>query len=335
MKLRFIISMIVGSLSLMADELRIYSERHYGADKTIFADFTEKTGIEIKVIKAGANELLTRLDAEKAAPQADLYITKDAAGLERAHQKGLLAPLDSESITAQVPAGLRGKDGTWTAITMRGRVVVYAKDRVNPADLPKTYSDLAKPDYKGKILIRSSSSAYNRSLLSSIYYNEGKAAALKWAQGIKNNMARPPQGGDRDQVRAVAQGIGDYAVTNTYYLGVMEQSEKESDRAARAAVNILFPTSGENGTHVNVSGAGIVKGAANADNARQLIEFIVSSDVQRKYQDLTSEYAVAQDVEPNEIISNWGEITPDTTSLHHFLDNYDDAVKLFDFAGWQ
>jgi len=335
MLLRSIIISVISVLSLGAEELRIYSERHYDSDKVIFADFKEKTGIEVKVVKAGADELLTRLKSEKASPQADLYITKDAAGLERATKEGLLDTINSEFVNAQVPAGLRGKDDTWTALTMRARVVVYAKDRVKEADLPKTYADLADPKYKGNILIRSSSSGYNRSLLSSIYHNEGKASALTWAQGVKNNLARPPQGGDRDQVRALAQGLGDYAVTNTYYLGIMEQSENEDDRKARAAVKVLFPTSGEHGTHVNVSGAGIVKGAANVANAKKFLEFVLSDEVQTKYQSLTSEYAVAQNVKPNEIQTAWGEITPDTTSLHHFLDHYEEAIKLFDLVGWK
>lgn len=333
MIMRLTLSILVASLSLKADELRIYSERHYDADKTIFADFTEATGIEVKVVKAGADELLTRLKSEKASPQADLYITKDASGLERAHKEGLLTPLASDVVTTQVPAGLRGKDDTWTALTMRARVVVYAKDRAT--NLPKTYADLADSQHKGQLLIRSSSSGYNRSLLSSIYYNEGKAAALKWAQGVKNNHARSPQGGDRDQIRALAKGLGSFAVTNTYYLGIMEQSENAEDRAARAAVEVIFPTSGEHGTHVNVSGAGIIKGGANEANARKFIEFVVSDEVQTKYQDLTSEYAVAKNVKPNELQQAWGEITPDTTSLHHLLDNYEASIKLFDLVGWK
>ena len=180
-----------------------------------------------------------------------------------------------------------------------------------------------------------SSSGYNRSLLSSIYHNEGTASAQKWAEGVKNNHARPPQGGDRDQIRALAQGLGDYAVTNTYYLGIMEQSDNEDDRKARAAVNVLFPTSGEHGTHVNVSGAGVVKGSENADNARKFIDFILADEVQTKYQDLTSEYAVVNEVKPNELQKAWGEITPDTTSLHHFLDHYEESIKLFDIVGWK
>lgn len=335
MKLRFIINMLVTLLAVSAGEVRIYSERHYDSDKEIFTDFTKETGIEVKVVKAGADELLTRLEAEKSAPQADLFITKDAASLYRAQRKGLLSPLNSSKVKDLVPAELRGKEDHWTALLMRARVVVYNKEKVPTEEAPKTYADLANPSLKGRLLIRSSSSGYNRSLLSSILYNEGKPAALKWAQGVKNNLARPPQGGDRDQVRAVAKGLGDYAVTNTYYLGIMEQSENEDDRKAREAVTVAFPVSGKGGTHVNVSGAGIIKGAENQENALKLIDYILTPEVQKKYQDLTSEYAVVKGVEPNEIQQAWGELTPDTTSLHHFLEHYEEAIKLFDLVGWK
>jgi len=335
MLLRSIIISAITVFSLGAEELRIYSERHYDSDKTIFADFEKASGIKVKVVKAKADELLTRLQSEKAAPQADLFITKDAGSLERASKAGLLAPIGSDFIKSQVPEGLRGKNDTWTALTMRARVVVYAKDRVKEADLPKTYAELADPKYKGNILIRSSSSGYNRSLLSSIYYNEGKPAALKWAEGVKNNHARPPQGGDRDQIKALAKGLGDFAITNTYYLGIMEQSDNEEERNARAAVKVLFPISGDKGTHVNVSGAGVVKDSKNATNAKKFLEFILTNEAQTKYQDLTSEYAVVKGVEPNDLQKAWGELKPDTTSLHHFLDNYEEAIKLFDIVGWK
>ncbi len=334
MKKFIILSLLAAMCMSSAQELYIYSERHYTADKKIFAEFTEKTGIEVKVIKAGADELLARLKSEAKAPVADVYITKDAAQLDRATKAGLLAPLNSPIIEAQVPAELRGKENTWTSITMRGRVIVYAKDRVKD-QLPVTYMDLADEKYRGRVLVRSSSSAYNRSLLASIINNQGKQEALKWAQGITHNMARPPQGGDRDQIRAVAQGIGDFAITNTYYLGIMETSDSETDRQARDAVNIIFPKSGEQGTHVNVSGAGIVKGAKNVENARLFLEFLVSNDIQIKYQKLTSEYAVAKGVEFEQLQKNWGELSPDTQSLHSLIEYNADAVKLLGIAGWQ
>ena len=324
----------ISATAFAQQEVRLYSERHYDADKKIFADFTKATGIEVKVVKAGANELIARLEAEKSAPQADLYLTSDAASLTRATKAGLLSPLESKTIEDRVPANLRGKEGTWTAFTMRGRVIVYAKDRVK-GDLPKTYADLASPAYRGNLLIRSSSSKYNRSLLAALIAHEGKAIATNWAQGIAKNLARPPQGGDRDQIRGVAQGLADFAVTNTYYLGIMEKSESEADRKARAAVGVIFPSLAGHGTHVNISGGGLVKGAANRDHARKFLEYLVSPEVQAEYQKLTSEYAVSPGIPLEPLQKAWGELTPDVDALQVMGDHDQEAVKIFNFVGWK
>lgn len=327
------IAFFVGFLA-QAEEVRLYSERHYDADKEVFSEFTDKTGIEVKVVKAGANELIARLKSEKNSPQADLYITSDAASLTKASKAGLLAPLKSELINAAVPQALRGKQDTWAAFTMRGRILVYAKDRVK-GQLPKSYQDLASPEYRGNLLIRSSTSKYNRSLLASIIAIQGKAKAIQWATGMKNNFARPPQGNDRDQVRAVAKGIADYAIVNTYYLGLLKNGESQEDRDAHAAVGVVLPTSGDRGTHVNISGGGIIKGAKNSSNARKLLEYLVSEEVQRKYQRLTSEYAVSTKVEHEPLQKAWGEINPDLESIHD-LGIYDqEAQKIFNMVGWK
>ena len=317
-----------------AKEVRLYTQRHYTADKQFFAQFTKDTGIEVKVIKAGANELLARLKAEKAAPQADLYITTDAAALDRADAAGLLDKLNSETIQSRIPEGLQGRNGTWIPITMRGRVIIYSKKRAGK-DLPTTYQDLAARQWKGRILIRSSSSVYNQSLLASILATEGRPAALAWARGVKNNMARPPQGGDRDQVRGVAQGLGELAVTNTYYLGLLEQSDDPKDRAARAAVGVIFPNQQDRGAHINVSAAGIVKGARNRLHAIALLEFLTSKEVQAGYQKMTSEFAVVKGVEPEPLQKNWGSFKADYASLHKLAGHHEEAVKIFDLAGWK
>jgi iron(III) transport system substrate-binding protein len=317
-----------------AKEVRLYTQRHYAADKEFFTQFTKDTGIEVKVIKAGANELLARLKAEKAAPQADLFITTDAAALDRADAAGLLDKLNIETIQSRIPEGLQGKNGTWVPITMRGRVIVYSKERAGK-NLPKTYKDLAASQWKGRVLIRSSSSGYNQSLLASILAAEGRPAALAWAQGVKNNMARPPQGGDRDQVRGVAQGLGELAVTNTYYLGLLEKSDDPKDRAARAAVGVIFPNQDDRGAHVNVSAAGIVKGGKNRPHAVALLEFLTSKEIQASYQKITSEFAVAKGVEPEPLQKNWGSFKADYASLHKLAGHQEEAVKIFDLAGWK
>lgn len=320
---------------LVANEVRLYSERHYDADKELFTQFTQQTGIAVKVLKASADELIARIQSERSNPQADLYLTKDAAALDRATKLNLLAPLKSKFVAEHVPESLRGKQNTWTALTMRGRVIVYAKDRIKDTDLPHNYLDLANKKYRGKLLIRSSNSKYNRSLLASILHNHGINEAMKWVKGVKDNLARPPQGGDRDQIRALAKGLGDYAVTNTYYLGIMEQSDNEKDRKARASVKVLFPDSDQNGTHVNISGAGIVKGAQNEKHARTLIEFLLTEEIQKTYQEKTSEYSVLPSVKPTNLQAKWGTLVPDTKSLHELDQHYKQAIKLFDLVGWQ
>lgn len=321
--------------SLTAEELRIYTERHYSADKEIFGQFTKDTGIKVKVVKAGANELMARMKSEQKVPQADLYVAVDAAALDRASDAGLLEKIATPTLTERLPEGFAPASDTWMPITMRARIIVYAKDRVPADKAPQTYADLAKPEWKGKVLIRSSSSHYNQSLLASIFAGKGKAAALSWAQGVKDNMARPPQGGDRDQVRAVAQGLGDLAVSNSYYLGLLEKSDDEKDRKARAAVGVIFPNQDGRGTHVNISGAGIIKGAANRKEALRLLHYLTSPEIQAQYQKLTSEFAVIKGVEPEPLQKSWGKFKPDFETLHELAGHQEEAVKLFDVVGWQ
>ena len=335
MKLKSLFALSLLLPTLQGAEVRLYSERHYDADNAILSEFTEKTGIEVKVVKAGGNELLARMKAEKDKPQADLYIAVDAASLDRADKAALLTPIESEKLTQRYPEGLLPQSQAWLPITMRARVIVSSKERLKPEDAPKTYEDLASPQWKGQLLIRSSTSHYNQSLLASIIAADGKPAALKWAQGVKNNMARPPQGGDRDQVRALALGLGDLAVTNSYYLGLLEKSDDDADRKARAAVNVIFPNQADRGTHVNISGAGLIKGAANQKEALQLLEFLTSPEVQSQYQESTSEFAAIKGVEPTAVQKGWGEFKPDFQSLHELAGHQEEAVKLFDVAGWQ
>nr|MBR9809208.1 extracellular solute-binding protein [bacterium] len=319
---------------LNAAEVRLYSERHYTADKTILAEFTKKTGIEVKVVKAGANELLARMKAEKDTPQADLYLSVDAASLDRATAAGVLQKIESPDLNSRLIKGFGPKNGTWLPLTMRARVIVYAKNRVKIADAPKTYADLANPQWRGRILIRSSSSHYNQSLLASIIASDGKGKALTWAQGVKNNFARPPQGGDRDQVRGVALGQGDIAVSNSYYLGLLETSDDEKDRKARESVGVIFPNQDGRGTHINVSGAGIIKGTKNKKEALALLSFLTSPMIQAKYQKLTSEFGVIKNLKREPLQKAWGEFKPDYQSLHELADHQKEAVKLFDLVGW-
>jgi iron(III) transport system substrate-binding protein len=317
-----------------AQEVNIYNARHYGTDQQLWDAFTKETGIAVNVVEAGHDELIQRLEAEGANSPADIFITVDAGRLALAAEKDLFASVKSPVLDADVPAHLRHPDGLWYGLAMRARVIVYDKERVNPADL-STYEALADPKYAGKILIRSSTNVYNLSLMGSIIAADGAEKAEAWAKGIVANMARPPEGGDTDQLKAVAAGVGDIAVSNTYYLARMLASEKPEDKAVGEKLAVFFPNQGDRGTHVNISGAGVLKNAPNKDNAIKLLEFLVSPESQRYFADISLEYPVNPAVKPHPVLANFGEFKQDTLNAATFAANSVEAAKIMDRAGWK
>ncbi|MEM7396799.1 MAG: extracellular solute-binding protein, partial [Verrucomicrobiota bacterium] len=208
---------------LHAEEITLYSHRHYPSDDALFKRFTEKTGINVNVVKAKADELIERLKAEGENTPADIFMTADAGRLERAKAGGLLKAAPSTTLQSRIPSTFRDPDDTWFGFTKRARIIAYAKDRVKPSEL-STYEDLMEKKWKGRILVRSSSNIYNQSLMASMIAAHGEQKATEWAGKIRNNMARAPQGSDRDQMRAVAAGLGDVALVNTYYVGLLLNS---------------------------------------------------------------------------------------------------------------
>jgi len=316
------------------DELTLYTQRHYAFDEELQQMFTEETGIKINVVKANADELITRLQEEGENTPADLYMTADGGTLSRAAEAGLLQPIQSEKIMESVPKFLRDPDGRWVAITQRARVIVYSKDRVAPAEL-STYENLADPSWRGRIAIRSSSNSYNQSLMTTIIAANGAEEAEKWAAAVRKNMARPPQGSDRDQIRAIAGGLADVAVVNTYYVGLLETSEDAKDREAAAAVKLFFPNQEGRGTHVNISGIGIVKGTKKADLARKYIEFLLSDKVQNMISEATFEYPAAKTAKWSEMQEGWGEFKADEVSMSKLGALNAEAIRMFNRAGWE
>ena len=314
-------------------ELNIYSQRHYDADKIVFADFTKKTGIKVNVVKGSADELVERIKSEGEKTPADILLTKDAARLVWADTEGLFQPVSSETLTKQVPAHLRDPENKWFGITQRARVLIYAKDRVKPEELT-SYDDIVKPEWKGRIAVRSSSNIYNQSLLSSIIANKGEKEALVWAIKVRGNMARKPQGSDRDQIRAVAAGLADVAIANTYYLGVLANSEDPKDREVASKVAISFPDQEGNGTHVNISGAGVLKHSDNKENAIKFLEFMTSSAAQSVYPEKTYEYPLTLE-STSALHKSWGTFKPDTLNLEELGKNNAKAVELFQAAKWE
>lgn len=324
------------SPSIQADdkEITLYTQRHYGFDEELHRKFTEETGIKVNVVKAGADELIARLQEEGENTSADLFMTADGAGLDRAAKAGLLEAMPDFAELKNVPEELKDVDKKWVAITKRARVLAYSKDRVKAEEL-STYEDLADPKWKGRLSIRSSTNAYNQSLMTTLIAANGKEEALEWATAVRKNMARPPQGSDRDQIRAVAAGLADVALVNTYYVGLLENSEEEKDRKAAAAIKLFFPNQSNRGTHVNISGAGVVKGTEKKEEVTRFLSFLLSDEVQAMYPVNTFEYPVVSSVDWSDRQKEWGSFKADAVPLSSMGDLTAEAVRLFNQAGWE
>ncbi|GAB6188955.1 Fe(3+) ABC transporter substrate-binding protein [Marinitoga arctica] len=310
--------------------VNVYTSRHYDTDQQLYNDFTKLTGIKVNVIKAGEDELIERMKNEGEDTNADLFITADVGRLHRAKELGLLQPIVSEILTKNIPSYLRDRDNYWYALTVRARVIAYAPERVDISKI-KTYADLIKPEWKGRILIRSSSNIYNQSLVASFIAIYGEEWAFNWAKGIVENMAREPQGNDRAQVIAVAAGDGDIAIINTYYMGKMLNSSDEQQINAAKKVKLYFPKK----THINVSGAAVAKYAKNKENAIRLLEFLTSKDAQKLYAEANYEYPANPEVEPSEFLKSFGKFEPQDIDLTLLGEYNSKAVEIMDKAGWK
>jgi len=341
---RFTLGLLLTSSLLLAsipvaqaadDKLvHLYSARNEALIKPVLDKFTEQTGIEVKLITSKADALLKRLQTEGRNSPADVLLTTDAGRLHRAREAGVLQPIQSDVLAKAVPESYRDEDGYWYGLSLRARPIVYAKDRVKPEQL-STYEALAEPAMKGRVCIRSSNNIYNQSLVASMISTRGEAATEAWAKDLVKNFARPPRGGDRDQIKAVAAGQCDVAVVNTYYLGVMLSGNDADERAAAEKVAIFWPNQDDRGTHVNVSGAGVTAHARHRENAIKLIEFMASPEVQSWYARVNHEYPVVDGVESSELLKNWGEFKADNINLTELGRLNADALRLMDRAGWR
>ena len=323
------------AVNALASEVNVYSGRKEQLIKPLLDRFTEQTGIKTNLVTAKADKLLTRLQNEGRNTPADLFITVDAGRLHRAKEAGVLAPVDSAKLKQAVPAHLRDPDGQWVGLSQRARVIFFAKDRVDPKEL-STYEELANPKWKGKICIRGSSNIYNQSLVASLIAANGIEATEQWARGLVANMARPPKGGDRDQIKAAAAGQCDLAIANTYYYGKMLTSRKDpAQKKAAEAMELFWPNQDGRGAHVNVSGAGITKYAKNRENALKLLEFLVSKEAQKWYAEVNFEYPVNPEAEVGDLVKSWGSFKADPVNLDLLGRNNAEAVRLMDRAGWK
>jgi iron(III) transport system substrate-binding protein len=313
--------------------LNVYSARHYQTDEKLYSNFTAKTGFKVNRIEGKEDELLERLKNEGAHGPADVFITVDAARLGQADALGLFLPLKSKVLAERIPENMR--TGTWIAFSTRARVIVHDKAAVSAADV-ETYESLASPKLKGKVCVRSGSHPYNLSLGSALIEHLGEAKTEQWAKGLVANFARAPKGGDTDQIRAVAAGECGVALANSYYVARLLRSEKPEDREVAARIGVVWPNQKSFGTHVNVSGAGVLKSAPHKDAAIRFLEYLASDEAQVYFADGNNEWPVVKTAKvKNPALEKLGAFKADPLHVEILSRNTARAQKIFDRAGWR
>lgn len=315
-------------------ELNLYSSRHYDTDDALYQGFTAQTGIEINLIEGEADELISRIESEGANSPADVLMTVDAGRLWRAEESGLFQPVTSPMLDSVIPENLRHPEGLWFGLTQRARVIVYNTDVVDPSEL-STYEDLADARWKGRVCIRSSSNIYNQSLLGSMVESIGIEETENWVTGLVDNLAREPEGGDTDQIKAVAAGQCDVAVANHYYWARLAKSDDSTDQEIASQVGVFFPNQGDRGVHVNISGAGIVADAPNYDNAVAFLEYLVTPEAQEIFAQGNNEYPVVDGVTTDEVVSGLGDFKVDSVNVASYGRNNAEVLQISDRAGWK
>ena len=323
------------SFAVHADDkvLNLYSARHYQTDEALYANFTKHTGIKINRIEGKEDELLERIRNEGSNSPADVFLTVDAARLAKAHELGLFAPLTSKTLDSRIPAHLRTDD--WFSFSTRARVIVFNKAEIKAEDV-QTYDDLANPRLKGRLCSRSGSHPYNLSLMASVIAHEGEAKAEAWAKGMVANFARAPKGGDTDQIKAVAAGECGVALSNTYYVARLLRSTKPEDMKIMEKVGIVWPNQASTGTHINVSGGGVLKTAPHKEAAVKFLEYLASDDAQRYFADGNNEWPVVESVKvSNPALEKMGKFKADNLPVGNLAMYQIKAQMIFDRAGFK
>lgn len=333
-KLLLLLTAVALTGQAIGSEVNVYSARKEALIKPLLDRFSQETGIQVNLITGKADALLKRLQSEGRNSPADLLITTDAGRLYRATQAGVLREIHSSALNQAIPAQYRDPGGYWYGLSIRARTLVYSNERVKPGQL-SSYEALADPRWRRRLCVRSSGNIYNQSLVASMIVSDGAEETQEWARGLVRNMARPPRGGDRDQLKAVAAGQCDITIVNTYYLGKMIHSKRERERQAAARVALFWPNQDGRGTHVNVSGAGVTTAAPHPENALRLLEFLASDQAQAWYAASNYEYPVKAGVEWSDTLKQWGPFKSDSINLS-LLGRYNpEAVKIMDRAGWK
>ncbi len=314
-------------------DLNIYSSRHYDTDERLYSDFEDATGITINRIEGNADELTARMEAEGVNSPADVLITVDTSRLERAKDAGILQSIESETLEARVPANLQDSDNQWFGFSQRARVIFY--DKADVANPPMTYLDLADPAYAGLVCIRSSTNTYNQTLLASIIENHGEEAARTWAQGVVDNMARSPQGGDTDQLRGIVSGECEISVSNTYYFARALRTDVDGLSDSIDMIGLQWPSQDAEGAHMNLSGAGVAAHAPNRENAILFLEYLASDQAQQYFSAGNDEFPAVGGGALSAEVASLGEFTADEVSLSAVAKQLPLALTIFNDVGWQ
>ena len=319
--------------SAFAQEVNLYSSRHYDTDEQLYAEFTEATGIKVNRIEGKGDEIIARMVAEGRNSPADVLITVDTSRLERAKNAGVLQSIDSAVLNDRIPANLRDSDGQWYGFSQRARIIFYAKDRVeNP---PMDYLSLADPAYQGMVCHRSSSNAYSQTLLAAVIENHGEEKAKEWADGVVINFAREPQGGDTDQLRALVSGECDISVSNSYYFArALRKGVKGLPEEAMPNVGWIFPSQGAEGAHMNLSGAGVAANAPNRENAIKFLEYLASTSAQQYFSGGNDEFPTVPGVPLSPSVAALGTFEADKVELSKVAKNITRAQQIFNEVGW-
>ncbi|MEM6941457.1 MAG: extracellular solute-binding protein [Pseudomonadota bacterium] len=316
-----------------AGELNLYSSRHYDTDERLYSDFTEATGIKINRIEGKADELITRMEAEGANSPADVFMTVDTVRITRAKELGLLQSVDSAVLEAKIPAYLQDDDNQWFAFSQRARILFYDKNDVeNP---PATYQDLAKPEYAGKICIRSSSNVYTQNITAALVAHLGADAIGGWAKAVVDNFARDPQGGDTDQLRGIVSGECDIAMSNTYYFARALRKDVSGLSGSQADIGWVFPNQNSIGAHMNISGGGVAANAPNKENAIKFLEYLASEQAQEYFSAGNDEYPAVPGIGLAPSVAELGIFRPDTIDLSDIAANIGAAQDILNEAGWK
>ncbi|WP_299880426.1 extracellular solute-binding protein [uncultured Sulfitobacter sp.] len=326
-------ALTAAGMAMAEGELNLYSSRHYDTDERLYSDFTDATGITINRIEGKADELIARMQAEGANSPADILLTVDTSRLERAKNAGVLQSIDSAVLEEKIPANLQDSDNQWFGFSQRARIIFYDKaDVPNP---PMDYVSLADPAYKGMVCHRSSSNVYSQTLLAAVIENHGVEAATAWAQGVADNFAREPEGGDTDQLRGIVSGQCDISIANTYYFARALRKDVSGLSAEIDSIGWIFPAQDAEGAHMNLSGGGVAANAPNRENAIAFLEYLASDQAQQYFSAGNDEFPAVEGAALSESVAKLGAFKADDVDLSVVAKNVPEAQKIFNQVGWK